>query len=101
MLTYKHKTTTFTLKPESLHALKTTLEKLDKKLPNPKPKADKRLFPKHTSALASTAAYVRAYLAINEGHRGVSLTLIDDGTVYSDAPTTWPVDEDTYEEVTE
>ena len=99
MLTYKHQTTTFTLKPESLYALKTTLEKLDKKLPNPKLKADKRLFPKHTGALISTAAYVRAYLAINGCHGGA--ILVDDGTVYSTNDTVWPTDEDSYEEVTE
>ena len=78
------------VKPENMAKMQAHLAKCAKGIKPSKPKACKRLFPNTSQALSSTAAYVAAYLELNYGHRGVSLTLIDDGTVYSTNPTVWP-----------
>jgi len=89
-------TTLFTLKTPNgeMHVKPENLAKVQKHIDSKpkakKPKADKRLFPCDSNSLRSTRAYVEAYLRLNAGHRGVSLSLVDDGTVYSDNPTVWP-----------
>ena len=80
----------FHVKPENLAKVQ---KHLDSKPKAKKPKADKRLFPCDSNSLRSTRMYVEAYLRLNAKapcHGGVGLSLVDDGTVYSDSPTVWP-----------
>ena len=104
MMTIKIGTTVFNCKPESLHKIKTHCEKVDKaamKWKESVPKKASRVFPRDSRHLYSTAEYVKAYLALNSLRYRYDGDDIHNGYTLNLQPTTWPMGEDTFEEVAE
>lgn len=100
MITIKMNGATVTCKPENLQNYRLAMEKASKIRKPGKPKAEKRRFPNDSASLASTAAYVEAYLRINNGYGRNNPPLLGpivdgaDGYIANTAPTTWPEGDD-------